>query len=196
MKDDNIQILGKLKKEKSSKPLVVITVFILLVGTCFGLPYIRSHFGDDIDIKQLLNPIEKNDDKTTLPINPDLNDKVEEELPPIENNKTLECSLENLKYNYEFNTENKLSKIEIYFEYLQNDIESYRQTYQKYYNLINQLNALGAKSTINETDNMFIFETTIENQEDYSAFNLNIYNFENDKNYINIDMTNKGYDCK
>lgn len=36
-------ILGTLKKEKSSKPVFVIFVFILLIGTCVGLPYIKDY---------------------------------------------------------------------------------------------------------------------------------------------------------
>ena len=36
-------VLGELKKEKSSKPLFVFLVFALVLGTCFGLPYIQDY---------------------------------------------------------------------------------------------------------------------------------------------------------
>ena len=45
MKSDNSNepiTLGILKKEKSSKPAFVLICFMLLLGTCFGLPYIKA----------------------------------------------------------------------------------------------------------------------------------------------------------
>ena len=36
-------VLGQLKKEKSSKPIFVLLVFVLLIGTCFGLPSIKKY---------------------------------------------------------------------------------------------------------------------------------------------------------
>ena len=36
-------VLGQLKKEKSSKPIFVLLVFALLIGTCFGLPSIKKY---------------------------------------------------------------------------------------------------------------------------------------------------------
>ena len=47
--EDNIRnlkepiVLGQLKKEKSSKPIFVLLVFALLIGTCFGLPSIKKY---------------------------------------------------------------------------------------------------------------------------------------------------------
>ena len=40
-------ILGELKKEKSSKPIVAFLVFALVIGICFGLPYIRDYFSSE-----------------------------------------------------------------------------------------------------------------------------------------------------
>ncbi len=40
-------VLGELKKEKSSKPLFVAIVFILVLGTCFGLPYLEKYFNKE-----------------------------------------------------------------------------------------------------------------------------------------------------
>lgn len=36
-------VLGQLKKEKSSKPMFVLLIFALLIGTCFGLPSIKKY---------------------------------------------------------------------------------------------------------------------------------------------------------
>src|SRR5574344_1640594 len=40
-------VLGELKKEKSSKPIFVILCFALLLGTCFGLPYIKNYLNTE-----------------------------------------------------------------------------------------------------------------------------------------------------
>jgi hypothetical protein len=40
-------VLGTLKKEKASKPAVVILCFILILGTCFGLPYIKDYLSKE-----------------------------------------------------------------------------------------------------------------------------------------------------
>ena len=40
-------ILGELKKEKSSKPLFVFIVFALVLGTCFGLPYLEKYLNKE-----------------------------------------------------------------------------------------------------------------------------------------------------
>ena len=40
-------VLGTLKKDKSSKPIFVLFIFILLLGTCFGLPYIKDYINNN-----------------------------------------------------------------------------------------------------------------------------------------------------
>ena len=54
MKDNNQNnnnsqpiVLGELKKEKSSKPFLAIIIFTLLLGTCFGLPYIKEYLNTE-----------------------------------------------------------------------------------------------------------------------------------------------------
>ena len=39
-------VLGELKKEKSSKPIFVLVVFVLILGTLFGLPYLQDNLSD------------------------------------------------------------------------------------------------------------------------------------------------------
>lgn len=40
-------VLGNLKKDKSSKPILVIIIFALLLSTCFGLPYIKDYINNN-----------------------------------------------------------------------------------------------------------------------------------------------------
>ncbi len=39
-------VLGTLRKEKSSKPVFVFIVFTIILGVCFGLPYLEDYFGN------------------------------------------------------------------------------------------------------------------------------------------------------
>ena len=53
MKSDNRNepiTLGILKKEKSSKPAFVLICFMLLLGTCFGLPYIKDYINNNNNV--------------------------------------------------------------------------------------------------------------------------------------------------
>ena len=65
MKDDNVIVLGTLKKEKSSKPFFVLFIFILLIGTCLAFPYIKAYLGDDFNLDDLLN---RNNTTTAKPV--------------------------------------------------------------------------------------------------------------------------------
>lgn len=40
-------VLGELKKEKSSKPIFVLLVFIILIGICLGLPEIKNYLNTE-----------------------------------------------------------------------------------------------------------------------------------------------------
>jgi hypothetical protein len=54
-------ILGDLKKEKSSKPLFVFIVFALVLGVCFGLPYIGDYLSNaDNYLSSIFNKNETN----------------------------------------------------------------------------------------------------------------------------------------
>ncbi len=76
MKSDNENnepiTLGVLKKEKSSKPFFVLFCFILLLGTCFGLPYIKDYINNNNDsfsvlVRQILNSFTKDEEPTPQP---------------------------------------------------------------------------------------------------------------------------------
>lgn len=64
--------LGVLKKEKSSKPVFVMICFMLLLGTCFGLPYIKDYITNNNDsfsvlVKQLLDKFTSDEEPTPEP---------------------------------------------------------------------------------------------------------------------------------
>ena len=65
MNDKDVIVLGTLKKEKSSKPIFVIFVFVFLIGTCLAFPYIKALIGDDFTLDDLLN---RNNNNTNNPV--------------------------------------------------------------------------------------------------------------------------------
>ena len=64
-------VLGRLKKQKSSKPAFVIICFMLLLGTCFGLPYIKDYINSKNDsfaimVREILQKITGSDDDPVI----------------------------------------------------------------------------------------------------------------------------------
>ena len=121
MKDNNQNnnnsqpiVLGELKKEKSSKPFLAIIIFALLLGTCFGLPYIKEYLNTennsvtDFYRKYIKKYFEK--DTTNIPNTPSDNQTTE----PVINKYT--CTIETTTtYN---------EKIEYMLSLIQQSIES------------------------------------------------------------------------
>ena len=105
MKDDNVIVLGTLKKEKSSKPFLVLFIFILLIGTCLAFPYIKAYLGDDFNLDDLLNG---NNMTTTKPVTTTTRTTTTSE---VINNTILTCKYRNYSYEYTFDKDNKLIKI-------------------------------------------------------------------------------------
>lgn len=78
MKSDNSNepiTLGILKKEKSSKPAFVLICFMLLLGTCFGLPYIKDYINNNnnsfsVWVREILNSFTSADEPTVSPDTP------------------------------------------------------------------------------------------------------------------------------
>ena len=66
MEDKDIKVLGKLKKEKSSKPFFVLFVCLLVIGSCFALPYAKAYFGDGFNLSDLINDPEGKYLKTSI----------------------------------------------------------------------------------------------------------------------------------
>lgn len=77
MKSDNNEpiTLGILKKEKSSKPAFVMISFMLLLGTCFGLPYIKDYINNNnnsfsVWVREILNSFTGDNEPTPSPDTP------------------------------------------------------------------------------------------------------------------------------
>lgn len=210
MKDNNQNnnnsqpiVLGELKKEKSSKPFLAIIIFALLLGTCFGLPYIKEYLNTennsvtDFYRKYIKKYFEK--DTTNTPNTPSDNQTTE----PVINKYT--CTIETtttynekIEYTYIF-TDNKLTSInEVKTSSKTTDETINTQIKTTYQNLSDQIkNLTNCTSTLNETD------TSIEltNILDLNNANLSLVNNENyfnnqtDAETIKLNLTNKGYTC-
>lgn len=210
MKDNNQNnnnsqpiVLGELKKEKSSKPFLAIIIFALLLGTCFGLPYIKEYLNTennsvtDFYRKYIKKYFEK--DTTNIPNTPSDNQTTE----PVINKYT--CTIETtttynekIEYTYIF-TDNKLTSI--------NEVKTFSKTTDEtintqikttYQNLSDQIkNLTNCTSTLNETDTSIELTNILDlNNADLSLVNNeNYFNNQTDAETIKLNLTNKGYTC-
>ena len=126
MKDDNVIVLGTLKKEKSSKPFLVLFIFILLIGTCLAFPYIKAYLGDDFNLDDLLN---RNNTTTTKPVTTTTSTTTTSE---VINNTILTCKYRNYNYEYTFDKDNKLIKIFNSYSFNSEDKTVYEDTLNTY----------------------------------------------------------------
>lgn len=210
MKDNNQNnnnsqpiVLGELKKEKSSKPFLAIIIFALLLGTCFGLPYIKDYLNTennsvtDFYRKYIKKYFEKDPTNTTN--TPSDNQTTE----PVINKYT--CTIETtttynekIEYTYIF-SDNKLTSInEVKTSSKTTDETINTQIKTTYQTLSDQIkNLTNCTSTLNETDTSIELTNTIDlNNADLSLVNNENY-FNNQTNYetIKSNLTNKGYTC-
>lgn len=210
MKDNNQNnnnsqpiVLGELKKEKSSKPFLAIIIFILLLGTCFGLPYIKEYLNTennsvtDFYRKYIRKYFEK--DTTNIPNTPSDNQTTE----PVINKYT--CTIETtttynekIEYTYIF-TDNKLTSInEVKTSSKTTDETINTQIKTTYQNLSDQIkNLTNCTSTLNETDTSIELTNILDlNNADLSLVNNeNYFNNQTDAETIKLNLTNKGYTC-
>lgn len=210
MKDNNQNnnnsqpiVLGELKKEKSSKPFLAIIIFALLLGTCFGLPYIKEYLNTennsvtDFYRKYIRKYFEK--DTTNIPNTPSDNQTTE----PVINKYT--CTIETtttynekIEYTYIF-TDNKLTSInEVKTSSKTTDETINTQIKTTYQNLSNQIkNLTNCTSTLNETDTSIELTNILDlNNADLSLVNNeNYFNNQTDAETIKLNLTNKGYTC-
>lgn len=210
MKDNNQNnnnsqpiVLGELKKEKSSKPFLAIIIFALLLGTCFGLPYIKEYLNTennsvtDFYRKYIRKYFEK--DTTNTPNTP--SDKQTTE--PVINKYT--CTIETtttynekIEYTYIF-TDNKLTSInEVKTSSKTTDETINTQIKTTYQNLSDQIkNLTNCTSTLNETDTSIELTNILDlNNADLSLVNNeNYFNNQTDAETIKLNLTNKGYTC-
>lgn len=209
MKDNNQNnnsqpiVLGELKKEKSSKPFLAIIIFALLLGTCFGLPYIKEYLNTennsvtDFYRKYIKKYFEK--DTTNTPNTPTDNQTTE----PVINKYT--CTIETtttynekIEYTYIF-TDNKLTSINEVKTSLKTTDETIntqlKTTYQTLSDKIKNLT--NCTSTLNETDTSIELTNILDlNNADLSLVNNeNYFNNQTDAETIKSNLTNKGYTC-
>ena len=210
MKDNNQNnnnsqpiVLGELKKEKSSKPFLAIIIFALLLGTCFGLPYIKEYLNTennsvtDFYRKYIRKYFEK--DTTNIPNTPSDNQTTE----PVINKYT--CTIETtttykekIEYTYIF-TDNKLTSInEVKTSSKTTDETINTQIKTTYQNLSDHIkNLTNCTSTLNETDTSIELTNILDlNNADLSLVNNeNYFNNQTDAETIKLNLTNKGYTC-
>lgn len=190
MEDKDIKVLGVLKKEKSSKPFFVLSVFILIIGSCLLFPYVKAYLGDDFNIVDLLNDdkhsISANSTTTTMPTT----------TTTVATKELLLCTFNGKIYKYSFNNEGNLSKVEYDYTYPLVDLDAYRDNFQKNLSISNSLSELGADSEIVELENSFILKVTINRPGEFSSIDNNLYDLGTLYNVIEDGMKSKGFDCK
>lgn len=192
MKDDDVIVLGTLKKEKSSKPFLVLFIFILLIGTCLAFPYIKAYLGDDFNLDDLLN---RNNTTTTKPVTTTTSTTTTSE---VINNTILTCKYHNYSYEYTFDKDNKLIKIFNSYSFNSEDKTVYEDTLNTYISRSKDINNMGGNSkVINDDDNnTFVFENIIDKEIDLSSIDVNYFVLSSNYNDVLNQLSGKGFDCK
>lgn len=192
MKDDNVIVLGTLKKEKSSKPFLVLFIFIILIGTCLAFPYIKAYLGDDFNLDDLLN---RNNTTTTKPVITTTSTTTTTE---VINNTILTCKYRNYSYEYTFDKDNKLIKIFNSYSFNSEDKTVYEDTLNTYISRSKDINSMGGNSkVINDDDNnTFVFENIIDKEINLSSIDVNYFVLNSNYNDVLNQLSGKGFDCK
>ena len=192
MKDDNVIVLGTLKKEKSSKPFLVLFIFILLIGTCLAFPYIKAYLGDDFNLDDLLN---RNNTTTTKPVTTTTSTTTTSE---VINNTILTCKYRNYSYEYTFDKENKLIKIFNSYSFNSEDKTVYEDTLNTYISRSKDINNMGGNSKVinDDENNTFVFENIIDKEIDLSSIDINYFVLSSNYNDVLNQLSGKGFDCK
>ena len=192
MKDDNVIVLGTLKKEKSSKPFLVLFIFILLIGTCLAFPYIKAYLGDDFNLDDLLN---RNNTTTTKPVTTTTSTTTTSE---VINNTILTCKYRNYSYEYTFDKDNKLIKISNSYSFNSEDKTVYEDTLNTYISRSKDINNMGGNSKVinDDENNTFVFENIIHKEIDLSSIDVNYFVLSSNYNDVLNQLSGKGFDCK
>lgn len=192
MKDDNVIVLGTLKKEKSSKPFLVLFIFILLICTCLAFPYIKAYLGDDFNLDDLLN---RNNTTTTKPVTTTTSTTTTSE---VINNTILTCKYRNYSYEYTFDKDNKLIKIFNSYSFNSEDKTVYEDTLNTYISRSKDINNMGGNSKVinDDENNTFVFENIIDKEIDLSSIDVNYFVLSSNYNDVLNQLSGKGFDCK
>lgn len=200
--DKDVIILGTLKKEKSSKPIFVIVIFVILIGSCLAFPYIKAYFGDDFTLNDLLN---RDNNVTTSPIVSTTTTTVTTTKITTTSTTTttknfntkLTCTYRTYEYIYTFDEEKDLIKIENNYSYSGNNLTIYNDTLSNYQVKSNNINSLGGKSTITtSSNNSFKFNAIIDKEIDFKSIDANYYQLKTKYDIIYSELIKKGFDCK
>ena len=109
---------------------------------------------------------------------------------------TITCINDSNSIEYTFNNNNLIS-IKDTFTYIDKNDGNYLKKFEEYNNISNELNNLGAISTIAETNTSFIMITNIDlNIYQYNKKNTNYYSLNTKAKVVNFEMEAKGFDCK
>lgn len=192
MKDDDVIVLGTLKKEKSSKPFLVLFIFILLIGTCLAFPYIKAYLGDDFNLDDLLN---RNNTTTTKPVTTTTSTTTTSE---VINNTILTCKYRNYSYEYTFDKDKKLIKIFNSYSFNSEDKTVYEDTLNTYISRSKDINNMGGNSKVinDDENNTFVFENIIDKEIDLSSIDVNYFVLSSNYNDVLNQLSGKGFDCK
>lgn len=192
MKDDDVIVLGTLKKEKSSKPFLVLFIFILLIGTCLAFPYIKAYLGDDFNLDDLLN---RNNTTTTKPVTTTTSTTTTSE---VINNTILTCKYRNYNYEYTFDKDKKLIKIFNSYSFNSEDKTVYEDTLNTYISRSKDINNMGGNSKVinDDENNTFVFENIIDKEIDLSSIDVNYFVLSSNYNDVLNQLSGKGFDCK
>lgn len=192
MKDDNVIVLGTLKKEKSSKPFLVLFIFIILIGTCLAFPYIKAYLGDDFNLDDLLN---RNNTTTTKPVTTTTSTTTTSD---VIKNTILTCKYRNYSYEYTFDKDNKLIKIFNSYSFNSEDKTVYEDTLNTYISRSKDINNMGGNSKVinDDENNTFVFENIIDKEIDLSSIDVNYFVLSSNYNDVLNQLSGKGFDCK
>ena len=192
MKDDDVIVLGTLKKEKSSKPFLVLFIFIILIGTCLAFPYIKAYLGDDFNLNDLLN---RSNTTTTKPVTTTTSTTTTTE---VINNTILTCKYRNYSYEYTFDKDNKLIKIFNSYSFNSEDKTVYEDTLNTYISRSKDINNMGGNSKVinDDENNTFVFENIIDKEIDLSSIDVNYFVLNSNYNDVLNQLSGKGFDCK
>ena len=117
--------LGILKQEKSSKPAFVLICFMLLLGTCFGLPYIKDYINNNnnsfsIWVRGILNNFTSDNEPAPSPVAPSDDKNVLSKSSTIsyQGIKLTNFSLEGTKISFDMssNTDFNLDEHKLFLE--------------------------------------------------------------------------------
>ena len=186
-------ILGELKKEKSSKPLFVIIVFILIIGVCIYLPSIQDYLvhGNGKVPEFYRSLVKAEESEEDLPINPKTTTTTTTAI--IDDNLTLikadtvlnvdniyleKITLKNKTISYKITSRNEIN-LNNYFYYL--EIYNHNGT------LLGTIKLSGTSYSVSAIKNINVNFATND-----SKYYARLFNAQNELSVLNInDLTCK-----